>query len=191
MGHPRVQGPHCTVEVRGRQIRRNAQPNALVLSRAEPETGGVAAAERVMTASRPIEILNALIQGLDPQTGEPLEPDSPLHRVEVLRALLAAVTALEQSAARAQRRAQMPDNVGRPWSEAEEAQLAAGFRAGESPAALAGTHRRTLRAIEARLERLGLLHPEQRRTRGGFTGVSEAVRARGGARPRAGPRTRR
>ena len=141
-----------------------------------------------MTPSRPIDILNALIQGLDPHTVEPLAPDSALHRAEVLRALLAAAAALEQSTARAQRRAQLPANVGRPWSEGEQERLAAGFRAGEPPAALAEKHRRTLRAIEARLERMGLLRPDQRRTRGGFTGVSDAAPPRRnalGRRPRA------
>ena len=146
-----------------------------------------------MTPSRPLEILHALIQGLDPLTGEPLASDSALHRAEVLRALLAAVAALEQSAARAQRRAQLPDNVGRPWSEAEQSQLAAGYRAGESPAALAEKHRRTRRAIEVRLERMGLLRAEQRVTRGGFSGVSEAAPPRRAAhgRPARAPLTRR
>ncbi len=130
-----------------------------------------------MMPARPIDILNALIQGLDPHTGEPLAPDSALNRAEVLRALLAAAAALEQSRVRAQRRAQLPENVGRPWSEAEVAQLVAGLRAGETPAALAEKHRRTLRAIEARLERMGLLRPDQRQTRGGFSGVSEAAPA--------------
>ncbi len=133
-----------------------------------------------MTPSRPIDILNALIQGLDPHTGEPLAPDSVLHRADVLRALLVAAAALEQSTARAQ----LPGNVGRPWSEAEVAQLAAAFRAGESPAALADKHGRTLRAIEARLERMGLLRPDQRLTRGGFTGVSDAAPARRAVRGR-------
>ena len=72
-----------------------------------------------MTPARPIDILNALIQGLDPHTGEPLAPDSALHRADVLRALLAAAAALEQSTARAQRRAQLPGNVGRLNSSIE------------------------------------------------------------------------
>ena len=134
-----------------------------------------------MPPSQPIDILKALIQGLDPASGAALPAESVLHRAEVLRALLAAVSALEQSAVRAQRRAQLPENVGRSWSEAEQAALVAGFEAGESPAALAGKHARTLRAIEARLERLGLLRPEQRATRRGFSGVSDVpngVRAR-------------
>ena len=124
------------------------------------------------------ETLQALIQGLDPRTGEALPAESLLQRAEVLRALLAAVTALEHSAARAQRRSLLPANVGRTWTTEEEDNLVAEFKAGETPEAIARRHRRTLRAIEARLERLGLLKSDQRVTRGGFSGVSDAPRAR-------------
>ena len=142
------------------------------------------------------KILKALIQGLDPRTGTSLPGESVLHRAEVLRALLSAVAALERSAARALRRAQLPDNVGRAWSTDEQNSLITAFNAGESPQALARTHQRTLRAVEARLVRLGLLSAEQRLTRGGFPGVSDAAqpgRPRGARRmslPLAGRRRR-
>ena len=147
-----------------------------------------------MPPSQTIATLQALIQGRDPASGVPLPAESVLHRAEVLRALLAAVSALEQSAQRAQRRAQLPENVGRSWSETEQAALVAGFEAGESPAALAAKHGRTLRAIEARLERLGLLRPEQRTTRGDFAGVSDApsrIRSRRTRSPSAARSARR
>ncbi len=124
------------------------------------------------------QILKALIQGADPRTGEPVPAESVLHQAEVLRALLAAVAALERSAARAQRRAALPDNVGRAWTGEEESRLIAAFKTGEPPEVLARKHRRTLRAVEARLERLGLLTAEQRTTRGGFPGVADAPRPR-------------
>jgi len=89
---------------------------------------------------------------------------------DVLRVLLAGLSALEQTAARALRRAQLPDNVGRAWTTEEESRLVAAFKNGDSPGALAHEHGRTLRAIEARLEKLGLNTAEQRPTRGGFTG---------------------
>jgi hypothetical protein len=88
----------------------------------------------------------------------------------VLRALLAGVTALEQVSARAQRRAQLPDNVGRPWTADEERALVTAFQAGDSLSDIATKHGRTLRAIEARLERLGLLTADQRTTNNSFTG---------------------
>lgn len=129
------------------------------------------------------EILKALIQGLDPRTGEALPAESVLQRAEVMRALLAGVAALQRSAARAQRRSLLPANVGRTWTTEEENRLIAAFEAGDAPATIARRHRRTLRAVEARLERLGLLRADQRVTRGGFPGVSDAARARAARRP--------
>jgi hypothetical protein len=117
-------------------------------------------------------ILTTLIQGCDPQSGEPLPSDCVIHRTDVLRALLAGLGALEQTSARAQRRAQLPENVGRQWTTEEEKELVAAFKSGDSPMAIAGKHGRTLRAIEARLEKLGLITAEERTTRGGYTGTN-------------------
>ena len=101
----------------------------------------------------------------------------------MLRALLAGLTAIEQTAARAQRRSPLPATVGQAWTTEEESRLVAAFKSGEAPAAMARQHGRTLRAIEARLEKLGLITAEQRTTRGGFTGVADAPPPR---RPRIG-----
>ncbi len=148
-----------------------------------------------MTQTRARQILQSLIQGIDPATGEELPHETVLQHADVLRALLAGLSALEQSAARTRRRAQLPDNVGQAWTTEEESRLVTAFKSGDSPVAIARKHGRTLRAIEARLEKLGLITAEQRTTRGGFTGVSEAPRlriARGGilARKRAQRRSR-
>ena len=86
--------------------------------------------------------------------------------------IVAGHSALEQTAARAYRRAQLPGNVGQTWTTEEESRLVAAYKSGDSPVAIASLHGRTLRAIEARLEKLGLITAEQRTTRGGFTGVS-------------------
>ena len=123
-----------------------------------------------MQEQRARKILQALVQGVDPATGLELEAGTVLQRAEVLRALLAGVTALDQVSARAQRRAQLPDNVGRPWSADEERTLVTEFQSGDPLAEIAAKHARTLRAIEARLERLGLLTAEQRTTNNSFTG---------------------
>ena len=137
-----------------------------------------------MQQPRARQILQSLIQGIDPVTGEELPRETVLQRAEVLRALLAGLSALELTAARAQRRAQLPGNVGQAWTTEEEARLVAAFKRGDSPVAIGRQHGRTLRAIEARLEKLGLMTAEQRTTRGGFTGVSDVLprprTARGG-----------
>ncbi len=121
-----------------------------------------------MKEQRARHILQALVQGIDPLTGEELAPGTVLQQADVLRALLAGVAALEQTAARAQRRAQLPGNVGRSWNASEEATLVAAFKSGDALPEIATRHGRTLRAIEARLERLGLLTPEQRSTNNSF-----------------------
>lgn len=113
-------------------------------------------------------ILKALIEGREPGSLEPLPAGSVVHRADVLRALLAGVTALEQVEVRTRRRAALPDNAGHTWTAEEDSRLVAAFKAGESPQAIAERHSRTLRAIEARLQRMGLLNPEDRVTRGGF-----------------------
>ena len=125
-----------------------------------------------MKQIRARQVLQSLIQGLDPVTGEELPRETVLQHADVLRALLAGLSALEQTAARAQRRAQLPDNVGQTWTTEEERKLVAAFKSGGSPLSIAREHGRTLRAIEARLEKLGLITAEERTTRGGFTGVS-------------------
>jgi hypothetical protein len=121
-----------------------------------------------MKEQRAREILQALVQGVDPLTGEELPPGTILQHADVLRALLAGLNAMEQIAARAQRRAQLPDNVGRAWTPDEEATLVAAYKSGDSAADIASRHGRTLRAIEARLEKLGLITPEQRTTNPSF-----------------------
>jgi hypothetical protein len=114
------------------------------------------------------QILLALVQGIDPLTGDELGTGTVLQQADVLRALLAGVSALEQMAARAQRRAQLPGNVGRAWTLDEEHALVAEHQGGDPLAQIAGAHGRTLRAIEARLERLGLLTAAQRVTQNSF-----------------------
>ena len=109
-------------------------------------------------------VLQALIQGVDPENGTELPADTVLNRVDVVRALLAAISALATATARAQRHAQLPASVGKKWSEIEEHQLKEEFARSEPIRLIATKHGRTVRAIEARLERLGLLRPDQRTT---------------------------
>lgn len=110
-------------------------------------------------------ILQTLAQGIHPLTGEELPTGTVLQEVEIMQALTAGVAALEQTAARAHRRARLPPNSGRPWSTAEEETLFAAFRAGDSLQVIATRHARTLRAIEDRLEFHGLLTPAARTTK--------------------------
>lgn len=118
------------------------------------------------------QILQALIEGREPGSDTVLPTDSIVHRADVLRALLTSVRALDRSAARVQRRALLPDNVGQPWTDEEETRMVESFKSGKPPEEIARRHRRTVRAIEARLERLGLLTAEERNTVGGFPNLA-------------------
>jgi hypothetical protein len=114
------------------------------------------------------QILQALVQGFDPVSGAQLPAGEVVQRTEVLGALLEAISALEADAERTRRRAQPPQNVGKPWSKAEEAQLEAAFGSGEALPAIAHRHSRTITAIEARLELMGLITAGERTTRNRF-----------------------
>jgi hypothetical protein len=110
------------------------------------------------------EVIQSLIQGNDPITNEALPAGSVIHNAVVLRALMTALSAMQSVSAREARRAQLPDNVGKPWTKEEEELLVIGHRSGDSLADCATRHGRTLRAIESRLEKLGLITAEQRTT---------------------------
>jgi hypothetical protein len=116
------------------------------------------------------QVLQSLVQRVDPETGIELAEDTVLNRVDVVRALLASVDAIEQVAARAARRALLPSGVGMQWCEEEEQRLKEAFQNGDAIPDIARTHNRTIRAIEARLERIGLLTADQRTTNNSFTG---------------------
>ncbi len=113
-------------------------------------------------------VIKTLIQGIDPATSEPLPPDSIVNRPDVLRALLTATSTLEEASAHTARRALLPGNVGQSWSLDEEARLVNAYKAGDPVEKIAMNHGRTLRAIEARLEKLGLIAAGSRRTNTSF-----------------------
>src|SRR5690349_10670524 len=91
------------------------------------------------------QVLQALVEGVDPDKGTELPTDTVLNRIDVMRALLAAIAALGAETARAQRRAQLPESVGKTWSETEEQQLKEEFAADEPIPLMASKHGRTVR----------------------------------------------
>ena len=107
-------------------------------------------------------ILDSLVQGIHPKTGSELPEDSVVNDIDVSRAMCTAVFALDQMSARVARRAQLPESVGKAWTEEEEKRLKDEFKCSEDIALIASRHGRTTRAIEARLEKLGLLTVDRR-----------------------------
>lgn len=120
------------------------------------------------THKRAQEVIQSLIEGVDPRTKEPVSSDSVLNHPDVLRALIAANMALETVMVREARRAQLPSNVGRPWTQDEEATLAQARKENMPVQDIAAMHGRTVRSIESRLVRLGLLRPSERTTGDSF-----------------------
>jgi len=116
--------------------------------------------ERLDTPGQPMDpreaalILHALSDGADPHTGEPLPRGSPLSHPNTVRALRAAVAALESGPPRNKPR-EPPAQAGKAWDTAEEEILVREFEAGQTMAAIARAHGRTSGAIRSRLIRLG------------------------------------
>ena len=118
--------------------------------------------------------LKSLLEGVDPVTGYPIPKSLVLHHAVVMRALLCAVAVLDADEARRRRRARLPRNTGRPWRPADDVQVLAAFNSGAPLPQIAADHHRSLASVESRLERLGVLAPEQRVTRNRY--VTPAAR---------------
>lgn len=131
-----------------------------------------------MDDNKALAIVSALANGVNPQTGEMFEVDSPYQSADVIRALYVAVRALEMNNRTKARnpRARMPANAGKPWSEQEDRELLDRFDSGSSVPQLAQAHDRTVAGIQARLERHGRLQAQglQWRGRNGSTLVGAA-----------------
>ena len=121
-----------------------------------------------MDHSEARQILTSLVEGHMPGTADPISSDCVVHQADVLRTMLISISALESVIVRSKRRALLPDNIGRAWTHPEEERLRSAFLAKEPVRAIAARHGRTLRAVEARLQRMGLITAKERITRGGF-----------------------
>jgi hypothetical protein len=123
--------------------------------------------EKSMETAKTVEILKALAEGIDPGTGEQFPAGSTYQQPDTVRALFSAIRMLEAPASISSRPApakpasaapagkSAPENAGRPWSEEEDARLGRTYDSGKSIEELAGLHKRSKWAIEARLARLG------------------------------------
>jgi hypothetical protein len=63
---------------------------------------------------------------------------------------------------REKRRAHLPANFGKPWSEGEDHALVAAFDGGAPLVEIARKHARTPSSIRLRLEKLGKIEPSPR-----------------------------
>ena len=95
------------------------------------------------------EIIRTLADGVDPTTGKVLPADSVYNSPEVIRALF---TVLETTAPQLD----PYRNAGKPWTNIEDDKLNDEFASKMKIADIAKEHGRTYRAIESRLDHLGL-----------------------------------
>lgn len=100
-----------------------------------------------------VEVLEALANGIDPNTGEVFPTDSPYQNVEITRALFQALEAVKNYKPK---KAQ-PARQGSKWTEQEDTQLQEAFRSGEKLTELAKKHQRSSGAIRSRLIKKGLI----------------------------------
>lgn len=120
-----------------------------------------------METAKTLAVLKALADGIDPATGEHYPAGSTYQHPDTVRALFSAISVLENPAPAASGPAPAkqagtpatgksgPENSGRPWSEEEDVRLGKTYDSGKSIEELAGMHKRSKWAIEARLARLG------------------------------------
>jgi hypothetical protein len=71
-----------------------------------------------------LEIVRKLANGVHPETGAILDSSSPFQHPQTVRALNRAVAALEFQQERERARHSLPANAGKPWSSAEDTQIA-------------------------------------------------------------------
>ena len=116
-----------------------------------------------MEREQTLRILNALANGVHPATGEKFAADGPYQHPDTVRALFAAMRAVEGNAAAAaatpaptsERPAMPQTGAGSRWSPDEDQRLAGAFDSGRTLDEIARAHNRSRAAIEARLVRLG------------------------------------
>ncbi len=113
-----------------------------------------------MDAETALVVIRPLADGVDPLSGEELPAESLYQNPQVVRALTAAVSALENERSRMRRQERLPKNAGLPWSSEEDDSLARSFDEQKSLGELAALHHRSAAAIKARLIKLGKLAPD-------------------------------
>ena len=107
------------------------------------------------------QILEALADGVDPRTGEVLDPGSPLESAQVVRALHIAVVAIDSQMRKRDRSSRLPSNAGKSWTTEDDHELGDLFDSGRTVADIATTFQRTRGSIASRLVRLGKVADRQ------------------------------
>ena len=108
-----------------------------------------------MNNQEAMNIIQALIDGINPLSDEPLPDNSLCLNSDIQRALRATIPALESRMRYDERKAKLPANAGLPWTDEADQQLIAAFDEGNSIATLVDQHQRTKGSITSRLLKFG------------------------------------
>ncbi len=108
-----------------------------------------------MELEKAISIVKALSEGVYPYTGEQYPEDSPYQNANTVRALFAAITALEKQQKSIIRQQKIPGGAGKPWIEEEDNRLLEAFDADTPINEISKEHGRTVGAIKSRLVKHG------------------------------------
>jgi len=111
-----------------------------------------------MNASQARAVLELLLNGVDPITGECLDDDHVCAQPLVMRALHCAVEALGSAdAAPAWKRESTKRSAARPWTKEDDEQVTRLFEQGVSLDRICAETDRRLRGLQRRLAYLGLI----------------------------------
>jgi|SRR4029077_1205152 hypothetical protein len=107
-----------------------------------------------------IQVIRALANGVDPETGAALKEESICRVATCVKALNRALSALVSQQDREQNKAA---KAGAYWTHTEDVQVCEELRQGMEFKEIAKTHNRTVPSIVARLIKLGKVTPEKSR----------------------------
>ena len=129
----------------------------------------------MMSPERAVEIIENLVDGIHPLTGEILPEDNICEETGIVDALNCAIRVLNERivanrAIEEYRRQQIreamekenkakrkqPENAGKPWPQGDDAELLKLYKAGVSVKEIAKQYKRTIGAIRSRLVELGM-----------------------------------
>ena len=111
-----------------------------------------------MELEKALSIIKALAEGINPYTGEQYSSDSPYQTADTVRALSAAIIALEKQQKSIVRHKNLPKGAGKPWSEEEDIKLLDAYNNDVSIKELSKLHDRTEGAISSRLLKHGVIN---------------------------------
>lgn len=102
-----------------------------------------------------LKIIEALADGVNPETGAVFVDDSPFQTANITRALCAAAKALKYKIGADDRRKILPVNAGKKWTGQEDNEVSIAFDKGQTVTEIAEFHGRTRGSIQSRLFKLG------------------------------------